>query len=113
MEAYRILFDQIEWESPHPGVRFKAVRHGSTQVRLVEFTPEFVEREWCEKGHTGFVVAGELEIDFSGHVVRFLEGSALLRTRAKIKSSTWGFARPLALLCWGDARRHDDRTDSQ
>jgi quercetin dioxygenase-like cupin family protein len=47
-------------------------------VRLVEFTSEFVEREWCDKGHTGFVVAGELEIDFSGHVVRFPEGSALL-----------------------------------
>jgi quercetin dioxygenase-like cupin family protein len=78
VEAYRIPFDRIEWHSPQPGVRFKAARQGSKQVRLVEFTPEFVEREWCEKGHAGLVLAGELEIDFSGQAVRFAEGSALL-----------------------------------
>lgn len=78
MQTYKILFDQIEWHSPQPGVRFKAARDGSKQVRLVEFTREFVESEWCEKGHAGFVLSGELEIDFSGHVTRFSEGTALL-----------------------------------
>jgi quercetin dioxygenase-like cupin family protein len=78
MEAYRILFERIEWHSPQPGVRFKVTRDGSKQVRLIEFTPDFVEREWCEKGHAGFVLAGELEIAFCGHAVRFPEGSALL-----------------------------------
>ena len=43
MEIYRILFDQIEWQSSQPGVRFKVRRDESKQVRLVEFTPEFVE----------------------------------------------------------------------
>jgi quercetin dioxygenase-like cupin family protein len=78
MNAYRVLFDQIEWQSPQPGVRFKAARDGARQVRLVEFTPEFVESDWCNKGHAGFVLSGELEVDFSGQVVRFPEGSALL-----------------------------------
>jgi quercetin dioxygenase-like cupin family protein len=78
MVSYRILFDQIEWQSPQPGVRFKVACDGAKQVRLVEFTPEFVEQEWCQQGHVGLVLSGELEIDFSGHVVRFSEGSALL-----------------------------------
>jgi quercetin dioxygenase-like cupin family protein len=78
MQTYKILFDQIEWQSPQPGVRFKVARDGSQQVRLVEFTHEFVEREWCEKGHAGLVLSGELEIDFSGQILRFQEGSALL-----------------------------------
>ena len=78
METYRILFDQIEWHSPQPGVRFKVRRDESKQVRLVEFTSEFVEAEWCEKGHAGFVLTGELEVDFGGQVVRFPEGAALL-----------------------------------
>jgi quercetin dioxygenase-like cupin family protein len=78
METCKILFDQIEWQSPQVGVRFKVARDGPTQVRLVEFTPEFVEREWCEKGHAGLVLSGELEIDFLGHVIQFQEGSALL-----------------------------------
>jgi diamine N-acetyltransferase len=29
----------------------------------------YEQSEWCEKEHAGFVVAGELEIDFSGRVV--------------------------------------------
>ncbi len=78
MEQHRILFDEIEWQSPHPGARFKVFRDGTRQVRLLELTPEFVETEWCEKEHVGFVVEGELEIDFSGRVVRFPQGSALL-----------------------------------
>ena len=78
VEPNRILFDEIEWQSPQPGARFKVFRDGARQVRLLELTPEFVESEWCEKEHVGFVVAGELEIDFSGRVVRFPQGSALL-----------------------------------
>ena len=78
MEPNRILFDEIEWQSPQPGARFKVFRDGARQVRLLELSPEFVESEWCEKEHAGFVVAGELEIDFSGRVVRFPQGSALL-----------------------------------
>lgn len=78
MEANRILFDEIEWQSPQPGARCKVFREGTRQVRLLELTSEFVEAEWCEKEHAGFVVEGELEIDFSGRVVRFPQGSALL-----------------------------------
>ena len=45
---------------------------------MVEFTHEFVEPHWCEKGHIGFVLSGELEIDFKGKVVRYPEGPAIL-----------------------------------
>ena len=73
-----IIFDQIEWQSPHLGMRCKIFRDGSKQIRLVEFSTEFVEAQWCEKGHVGLVLSGDLEIDFSGDIVRFPEGSAFL-----------------------------------
>jgi quercetin dioxygenase-like cupin family protein len=73
-----IIFDRLEWQSPQPGMRCKVFRDGTRQIRLVEFSPEFVEAEWCEKAHAGIVLSGELEIDFSGRTVRFPEGSALL-----------------------------------
>ncbi len=78
MNRASIIFDQMEWESPQPGMRCKVFRQESTQLRLVEFSDAFVEAQWCEKGHAGLVLSGELEIDFSGRVVRFPEGSALL-----------------------------------
>ena len=61
-----------------PGARFKAFRYGTKQIRLAEFTSEFVEPHWCEKGHAGFVLKGELEIDFRGRLVRYPEGSGIL-----------------------------------
>lgn len=73
-----ILFDRMKWEVPQSGVRCKVFRDGSRQLRLVEFSREFIEADWCMKGHIGFVLSGDLEIDFSGRVVQFPEGSALM-----------------------------------
>ena len=78
MEQYRILFDELEWQDALPGARFKVYRDGNKQVRLLEFTSEFVEPDWCEKGHAGLVLKGELEIDFHGRLMRYPEGAALL-----------------------------------
>lgn len=77
MEQYRILFDELEWQDGIRGARFKVFRSGDKQIRLLEFTSEFIEPDWCEKGHVGFVIQGELEIDFRGSVVRYPQGSAL------------------------------------
>jgi hypothetical protein len=52
MFPYRVDFEAVSWEVPMPGMRFKACRHGDTQLRLVEYTPE-MEPHWCEKGHIG------------------------------------------------------------
>lgn len=77
MEQHRVLFDSLEWQNSIHGARFKAFRCGTKQLRLVEFTSEFVEPDWCEKEHIGYVIRGELEIDFQGHLVRYLEGSGI------------------------------------
>ena len=74
---FRIDFDKLAWESPHRGVQFKAFRREGKQLRLVEFTREYSEPHWCEKGHFGIVLSGELEINFKGQIVRYPEGSAI------------------------------------
>lgn len=77
MQRSLILFDAMDWQNGIPGARFKAFRSGSKQLRLLEFTSEFAEPDWCEKGHIGLVVQGELEIDFHGTIVRYPERSGL------------------------------------
>ena len=74
---FAIEFDKLQWESPAPGARFKVFRRDGKQLRLAEFTPDFVERDWCDKGHVGIVLSGELEIDFGDRPVRYREGSAI------------------------------------
>lgn len=72
-----IDFDSLPWQSPLPGARFKSHRETSKQVRLVEFTSEFIEPDWCERGHIGYVLQGTLEVDFKGELVTYPEGSGI------------------------------------
>ena len=77
METCKVEFDSIEWQEAMPGARFKVFGDGKKQVRLLEFTSEFVEPHWCEKGHVGFVLKGELEIDFDGQIVSYGQGAGI------------------------------------
>ncbi|MHB8867969.1 MAG: hypothetical protein ACYC6T_17270 [Thermoleophilia bacterium] len=93
MQRFRVNFDEIEWEAPLPGVRFKAHRSGERQIRLTECTPEFVEPQWCEKSHYGLVLDGTLEVDFCGDLVRYDEGEGIFipggpESRHKIRALT-------------------------
>jgi quercetin dioxygenase-like cupin family protein len=74
----KIDFAQMEWTDAAPGARFKSFEHERGRVRLLEFTPQFVESDWCRKGHTGVVLEGTLEVDFGGRLERFAPGQALL-----------------------------------
>lgn len=81
MEPCKVIFDSLAWQASLPGARFKVFGDGKKQMRLLEFTSEFVELEWCEKGHVGFVLQGELEIDFVGKIVRYEKGAGIFITQ--------------------------------
>lgn len=67
----------MPWDTPAVGVRFKAHEQGDRKLRLAEFTKEFVEADWCNKGHIGYVLDGKMEIDFDGKVIMFGPGDGL------------------------------------
>jgi quercetin dioxygenase-like cupin family protein len=46
-------------------------------LRLAEFTKEFEEADWCIRGHIGYVLSGEMEIDFHGRIATFRPGDGL------------------------------------
>ena len=77
MEQYKIDFESMEWESPAVGVRFKAYEQNCRKLRLVEFSKEFVEPDWCEHGHIGYILEGQMEIDFNGKKDVFSPGDGL------------------------------------
>jgi quercetin dioxygenase-like cupin family protein len=67
----------MAWENPMVGVRFKAYEQSGSKLRLVEFTKEFVEPDWCTKGHIGYILEGRMEIDFDGKVIVFSPGDGV------------------------------------
>ena|SRR3989442_14521933 len=74
----KVDFGGLPWQSSVLGARSKSVIAGAKRVRIVEFTSDFVEAEWCETGHVGLVLKGQLEIDFRDHVVLYAEGEGIL-----------------------------------
>jgi len=78
MNSIRINFDQIEWDNKSAGMRVKRVTRHGKQLRLVEIGPDSGEANWCEEGHVGYILEGELETNVNGSVERLSAGDALL-----------------------------------
>ena len=77
MGRYKVDFGSMPWEEPAAGVRCKACEQDGRRLRLAEFTRDFVEPDWCTKGHIGYVLEGEMELDFHGKVVTVRTGDGL------------------------------------
>lgn len=71
----RVVFQDLPWESPMPGVRCKIHKAGDQRVRLVEYAASMAPH-WCQKGHMGCILEGTFEIAFDGetHVYRAGDG---------------------------------------
>lgn len=74
---HRVDFDALPWDVLAPGARHKVYRVGETVLRLVEFTHGFVEPDWCLRGHVGYVLAGDLDVDFDGALEHFTAGDGV------------------------------------
>ena len=77
MVQYKVDFGEIPWESTIEHARSKTCRLNGRQIRIVEFARDFVEPDWCTKGHIGYVLEGDMDIDFQGVVVRYHQGDGL------------------------------------
>ncbi|MFT6747956.1 MAG: hypothetical protein ACJAZ2_002314, partial [Glaciecola sp.] len=54
-----IHFDKLDWEQPQEGVKQKIYSNGDKQLRLLRFSDNFIEHDWCTKGHVGYILSGE------------------------------------------------------
>lgn len=77
MDEHKVDFATLDWQSPAPGVRQKVCESPGRLLRLVEFSQEFREPDWCRKGHLGYVLEGEMEIDLAGTKVSYGPGDGI------------------------------------
>ena len=78
LEKYKHLvdFDKMQWNESS-GVKSKAFISGSQQIRLVEFSEGFVEPDWCQKGHAGYILDGAFAIDYNGSLEKYKKGDVI------------------------------------
>jgi ethanolamine utilization protein EutQ (cupin superfamily) len=76
MEQYKIDFESMSWEEPACGVKFKAYEQNGKKLRFLELSKDFVE-PGCTNGHIGYILEGQIEIDFDGNVIVFGQGDGL------------------------------------
>ena len=76
MLHYKVAFDDIEWESPVKGMKCKTYKYGSKQMRLIEYTKD-MPLHWCEKGHYGLILEGELEVEYSNEKIIYKKGDGV------------------------------------
>ena len=72
-----IEFEKLDWIQAGSGAKYKEYVNGTQKIRLLEFIEGFVEEDWCIKGHVGYVVEGEMKIDFNGQIVNYSKGDGL------------------------------------
>ena len=77
MNLARVDLNSCHWEHSSPGMRVKRAALNGKQLRLIEIGPDFGEPDWCEAGHIGYVLEGEMEIHFEGGTERLAAGDGL------------------------------------
>lgn len=73
---YKAEFDKLEWESPIQGVSHKYIDQNDLRIRLVEYSKE-MPLHWCEQGHYGFLIEGQLEIDYKSEKIVYKSGDGI------------------------------------
>ncbi len=78
MNNYRVEFNTVSWQTAPSGARFKVHKEGSMQLRLLEFGRDLNHPDWCVMGHIGFLLEGEMEIEFDDETLSFKTGDGII-----------------------------------
>jgi len=91
---YKADFSNLEWESPIKGVKQKYIDQDNLRLRLVEYS-KAMPPHWCEKGHYGYLIEGQMEIEYEGAKIVYNQGDGIFipdgsehRHRGKVLSET-------------------------
>lgn len=85
-EPRTVPFGELEWADDAPGIRAREAEVTGARWAIVEYGVGACREEWCEEGHRGYVVRGEIEYEFDDgrEPLRASEGEAFLLPQATL-----------------------------
>lgn len=86
-EERSVPFGEFEWTDDAPGIRAREADVEGARWAIVEYGEGVGREEWCEEGHRGYVLKGEIQYEFDdGRTpLRASEGEAFLLPAAPIR----------------------------
>ena len=87
-EPRNVPFGELGWTDDAPGIRAREAQVGGKRWATVEYGEGVYRVEWCEEGHRGYVISGEIEYEFddSREPLRASQGEAFLLPPAPLGS---------------------------
>ena len=76
MVKYKIPLTEMPFVEAAPAVRHKIHDRDGRRLRLVEYDQSMVPH-WCERGHVGQILDGQMEIEFATGTVSFGPGDGV------------------------------------
>jgi hypothetical protein len=85
-EERSVSFSEMEWTDDAPGIRAREAYVEGARWAVVEYEEGVGREEWCEEGHRGYVISGEIEYEFDDNrdPLRVIEGEAFLLPSAPL-----------------------------
>lgn len=85
-EARNVPFGSMEWTDDAPGILAREARMDGARWAMVEYGVGAGREDWCEEGHRGYVVSGEIEYQFDDgrEPLRASKGEAFLLPPASL-----------------------------
>lgn len=76
----RVPFGELKWTDDAPGIRAREADVAGSRWAVVEYEEGAGRDDWCEQGHRGYVIEGEIEYQFGDgrDPLRAAEGEAFL-----------------------------------
>ena len=62
-----VPFPATPSEPEAPGIASRTVQVNGVRWALVEYEPGVLREEWCDEGHSGYALDGEVEYEFQGN----------------------------------------------
>ena len=84
----RVPFGELGWADDAPGIRAREAEVSGARWATVEYAEGAGRADWCEEGHRGYVLSGEIEYEFDDgrEPLRASEGEAFLLPHAPLGS---------------------------
>lgn len=82
----KVPFEDVGWTQEAPGIRARVTEVEGARWAVVEYAEGSRREEWCEDGHRGYVLRGEIEYEFDDgrQALAIPEGQAFLLPSAPL-----------------------------